>query len=316
MNVSTGSRVRGRNWGVAAVVAGLALACSPEQTPAKSAQVDQKFVFAPHVGLVFHHEMKHIDALTVTGSPFRDAQEWRILWEVRIDQEGDKYLYHRRLLELAFKLNDQVLFAGSEVAARKAEIVQVMSHDGHALDVTGTEQLTQALTSLVPEAARSAVAEAFSPAAMRELLLARAVDAFDEVVGKPAKVGDSWTVSESDGPLRAKTVRVDSALACGAAECRKLVRTYDVDREKVGDLVRARVASFVRDQHWDATSVAVVDANVKVEDTFVVEPATCLFHDALLTEQGHMLLQGPAGAHAEVVLTATDASHADYPPPS
>jgi hypothetical protein len=139
------------------------------------------------------------------------------------------------------------------------------------------------------------------------------VDTFSDVVGKPAKVGASWPARESAGLLHPKQVRVESALACGGTECRKLVRTYDIDQQKIGEVVRNRVARFVEQQKWDSMAVQVVDTKVSAEDSFVVEPTTCHFHDALLTEQGRVVLQGPAGRRAEVVLTSRDSSHAEYP---
>jgi len=316
MNLSGSSQIRARNWGFGPLVAALmALACAPAQTPAKAAESADKFVFAPQVGLVFRHEMKHLDEFTVPGASFRDAQEWRILWEVRVDKERDNFLYHRRLVELSLSVNGQALLAGNEVTERKAEIVQVMGPYGRVLDVTGTEQLTETIASLAPEAQRAAVAEQFSPTNLRELLMARAVDVFEDVVDKPALVGASWPAREGGGLLRPKEVRVDSAVACGGTGCRKLVRSYDIDQQKMGEVARRRVARFVAEQHWDDKSVQVVDANVKAEDSFVVEPTTCHFHEALLTEEGRVVLQGPSGGRAEIVLTSRDSSHAEYPPP-
>jgi len=310
------SQVRGRNWVWLTLVAALmAPACASTQTPAEAAESASTFEFAPRVGLVFRHEMRHLDEFTVPEASFREAQEWRILWEVRIEQQGDNYLYHRRLVELALSVNGVPVLAGGEVTAKNAEIVQVMGRYGLALDVTGTEQLTEAIASVVPEAQRAAVAEQFSPTNLRETLLARAVDAFDDVVGKPANVGASWPARESPGLLKPKEVRVDSALACGATGCRKLVRSYDIDQQKIGDVARRRVARFVAQQQWDSMAVQVVETNVTAEDSFVVEPLTCHFHDALLKEQGRVVLQGPAGRRVEVVLTSQDSSHAEYPAP-
>jgi hypothetical protein len=317
MKFSGSRKVRAKIWVVSTLVAALMTpACGSEQTPAKVAQTASNFEFAPRVGLVFRHEMKHLDEVTVPEESFRESQEWRILWEVRVEQKGDNYLYHRRLVELALSVNGEPLLTGSEITAQNAEIVQVMGRYGLALDVTGTEQLTEAIAVLVPEAQRAAVAQRFSPTELRELLLARAVDVFDDVVGKPANVGASWPARESPGLLQPKTVRVDSALACGATECRKLVRSYDIDQQKLGDVARRRVARLVAQQKWDPKALQVLETNVTAEDNFVVEPTTCHFHDALLTQQGRVVLQGPAARRVEVVLTSRDSSHAEYPPPN
>ena len=316
MIFSGSSQVRGRTRALLSLLAALmAPACGAPQTPAEAAQSASEFEFAPRVGVVFRHEMKHLDEFSVPEASFRDAQEWRILWEVRIDQEGDNYLYHRRLVELALSVNGEPVLTGNEVTAKNAEIVQVMGRYGLALDVTGTEQLTGAIVSVVPEAQRATVAEQFSPTNLRETLLARAVDAFDDVVGKPANVGASWPAKESPGLLKAKEVRVDSALDCGATVCRKLVRSYDIDQKTMGELAGRRVARFAAQQQWDSKAVQVVETNVTAEDSFVVEPLTCHFHDALLTQQGRVILEGPAGRRIEVVLTSQDSSHSEYPPP-
>jgi hypothetical protein len=310
-----GSQVRGRTWAVLSLVAALlAPACASQQTPAQAAQDADQFEFAPRVGQVFRHEMKHLDEFTVSEASFREAQEWRILWEVRIDQKGDDYLYHRRLVELALSVNGEPVLTGNEVTAQNAEIVQVMGRYGLALDVTGTEQLTEAIASVVPEAQRAAVAEQFSPTNLRETLLARAVDTFDDVVGKPANVGASWPARERPGLLKPKEVRVDAALDCGSTGCRKLVRSYDIDQQMIGEVARRRVARFMAQQQWDSHAVQVVETNVTAEDSFVVEPTTCHFHDALLTQQGRVVLQGPAGRRIDVVLKSQDSSHAEYPP--
>ena len=314
MNVSGSKRARGNCIASTLVAALMASACGSEQTPAKAPQTAAHFEFAPRVGLVFRHEMTHLDEFAVPSASFREAVEWRILWEVRVDKQDDYYLYHRRLLELGLSINGQPVLRGDEIGGQNAEIVQVMNSYGIAQDVTGTEQLTEAITSLVPEEKRAAVAQQFSPTNLRELLLARAVDVFDDVVGRPTHVGATWPARQSPGLLQPKNVRVDSALACGATECRRLVRSYDIDQQKMGEVARRRVARFVAARQWDPEALQVVDTNVAAEDSFVVEPASCHFHDALLTEQGRMLLQGPEGRNAEVVITSRDASHAEYPP--
>ena len=292
----------------------LTLACGSEQTSAKVAQkVPAHFEFAPRVGLVFRHEMAHSEEFAIPAASFREAVEWRISWEVRVEKEGDYYLYRRRLLELGLSKNGEPVLSGHEIAAQNAEIVQVMNPYGIARDVTGTEQLTEAIASLAPEAQRLAVAQHFSPTNLRELLMERAVDAFGDIVGRPTDVGLSWPARESPGLLQPKNVRVDSALPCGATECRKLVRSYDIDQQQIGDVARRRVARFVAERQWDASTLQVSDTNVVAEDSFVVEPSTCHFHDALLTEQGRIVLQGPEGRSAEVVITRRDTSHAEYP---
>jgi hypothetical protein len=315
MNVRS-SQVRARSWVLSALFAALMTpACGSEQTSVRAPQSTSNFVFAPRVGLVFRHEMTHLDEFTVPAASFREALEWRLLWDVRVERESDHYLYRRRLVELSLSVNGQLVLDGDEIASQNAEIVQVMDGYGQPRDVTGTEQLTEAIASLVPEAKRAAVAQHFSPTNLRELLLERAVDTFDDVVGKPAHVGATWPARASGGLLQPKEVRVESALGCGGTECRKLVRSYDIDQQKIGEVARRRVARFVAQQQWDPSALQVLETNVSAEDSFVVEPTTCHFHDSLLTEQGRVVLQGPTGGRAEVMLTSRDSSHAEYPPP-
>lgn len=299
---------------LALMVALFSLACGAKQTPAGSTG-GQTFVYAPPVGLVFKHQMKQLDELTIPGSNFRDSEEWRIVWEVKVEDAGDKIQYRRRLVELGIDVNGESILKGNEIEPQRAEIVQVMSKEGQVLDVTGTEQLTKAIASLVPEAQRGVVSAEFSPDRLRAVLGARAMDAFSEVVGKPADVGATWTAQGSYGALRAKKVVVDSELGCRGTSCRKLVRTFDIDQNMVGDTVRQKVASYLTGRGWDPATVKLVDSNLKVEDFFVVEPATCLFHDAQLAEQGRLVLEGPAGGRLEFVRTSKFESHADYPPP-
>ncbi len=312
---SSGSKMVRGHWVLSTLFAALmASACGSGQSSAKGPHTASHFEFAPQVGLVFRHEMTHLEEFTVPAASFREALEWRILWEVRIDKDGDYYLYHRRLLELGLSVNGQSLLTGNEVSGQNAEIVQVMNIYGVAQDVTGTEQLTEAIASLVPEERRAAVMAQFSPTNLREVLMERAVDVFGDVVGKPTRVGSSWPARESAGLLQPKDVRVDSALACGGTECRKLVRSYAIDQQKIGDVARRRVARFVAQRRWDPEALLVLETKVDAEDSFVVEPATCLFHDGLLTEQGRIVIQGPERNSAEVLLTSRDSSHADYPP--
>jgi hypothetical protein len=315
MNVFT-SRRAGEHGAAFSVFAAalLTLACGSEQTSAKVARTPSHFEFAPRVGIVFRHEMNHLEEFTVADASFREALEWRVLWEVRVEKEDDYYLYRRRLLELGLSKNGEPLLTGSEIAQQNAEIVQVMNPYGIVRDVTGTEQLTQAISALAPEAQRLAVAQQFSPTNLRELLMERAVDAFDDIVGRPVDVGAAWPARESPGLLQPKNVRVESALACGTTECRKLVRSYDIDQQQLGDVARRRVARHLAERQLDPTALQVVDTNVAAEDTFVVEPSTCHFHQALLTEQGRVLLKDPEGRTAEVVLTSRDSSSAEYPP--
>jgi hypothetical protein len=315
MNVSGKRQMLQKRWLLVALFGALlSLACGAKQTPAGAPTTGQTFVYAPPVGLVFKHEMKQLDELTIPGSNFRDSEEWRIVWEVKIEEASDKFQYRRRLVELGLNVNGEQILKGSEVEPRRAEILQVMSKDGQLLDVTGTEQLTAAIASLVPEPERAVIAAQFSPERLRAVLGARAVDAFSEVVGKPADVGATWTAQGTYGALRAKKVVVDSALDCRGSSCRKLVRSFDIDQQMVGEAVRQKVGAYLKERGWDPAAVKVVDSKLKVEDYFVAEPATCLFHDAQLAEQGSIVLEGPAGGRLEFARTSKFESHADYPP--
>jgi hypothetical protein len=294
----------------------VAVACSSGQSSTKAPTPTRTFVFAPRVGSKFLHEMKNLEEFAIAGSNFRDSTEWRVLWEVTVVEQSDgKYLYRRRLVELGLNVNGSELLSGREVEPRRAEIVQVMSHDGHVLDVTGTEQLTETLASLARESQRAHVSEVFSPENLRAILRARAVDAFDEVVGRPSDVGTSWSSKENFGPLLGRNILVDSELGCGGRTCRKLKRTFVVDQEKLGDAVRKHVAKFMMDLGGEPAAVRVVDSNMKIEDTFVVEPDTCHFHDTSLVQQGHFVFEGPKKNRVDVVLTSKQSSRAEYPPP-
>lgn len=291
----------------------LAVACGSGQPEAKAPGPARTFVFSPGEGMVFQHEMKNTDEFAIAGSSFRDSVERRILWEVTVGKQGDNYVYHRRLVELGLTVNGAKLLEGGEIGPRKAEIVQVMSPDGRVVDITGTQELTDALVSVVAPAGRARVEQMFSAENLRALLLARAVDAFGEVVGKPAEVGASWTSNENYGPLRGKKVVVDSEVGCGSKHCLKLVRTFDVNQEMVGDDVRKRAAAFMTDLGGDPAALKLLDSNVKVEDTFLVEPETCHFHDAQLTQESRFVFQGPKQNRIEVALVSKQESHAEYP---
>jgi hypothetical protein len=299
------------------VAGALIVACSSTQNSSRAPNADRTFMFAPRVDMKFRHEMKNLDEVAVAGSNYRDSVESRVLWEVTVTQEGDtKYFYHRRLLELGLKVNGADVLVGPEIASQRAEVVQMMSRDGHVIDITGTEQVTQALKTVVPPAERARVAEVFSPENLRTMLMTRAVDAFDEVVGKPTDHGSTWSSKMGNGPLRGKQVLVDSSVGCGPKTCRKLKRTFDVDPEKVGDFARRRVAAFLASSGLEPGSMRVVEAKLKVEDTFVVEPDTCHFHDANLAQEGKVVLEGPKGNRMEVIFTNKQTSHAEYPPPA
>jgi hypothetical protein len=99
-------------------------------------------------------------------------------------------------------------------------------------------------------------------------------------------------------------------------DCLGWKRTFDVDKEQVGDAVRLHLAGALAQAGIDPAAVQVVGADFKVEDTFVVEPETCHFHDANLTQQAKFVFQGPKGNKLEVVHTSKQTSHAEYPPPS
>ena len=293
--------------------AALTVACGSGQPEAKAPGPARTFVYSPGEGIVFQHEMKNTDEFAIAGSSFRDSVERRFLWEVTVGKQGDNYAYHRRLLELGLTVNGAKILEGQEVGPRRAEIVQVMSPQGKVVDITGTQELTDAIVSLVAPAARERVSQMFSAENLRALLLARAVDAFGEVVGKPAEVGASWASTENYGALRGKKVVVDSEVGCGGKHCLKLVRNFDVDQEMVGDDVRKRAAAFMTDLGGDPAALKLLDSNVKVEDTFEVEPETCHFHDMRLTQESRFVFQGPKQNRIEVALVSKQESHAEYP---
>ena len=72
MKVSRSGQVGSKNWVFSGVVAALlASACGSGQTQAKVAQAPSNFMFAPRVGQVYRHEMKHLDEFTVSAGDFR-----------------------------------------------------------------------------------------------------------------------------------------------------------------------------------------------------------------------------------------------------
>jgi hypothetical protein len=106
---------------------------------------------------------------------------------------------------------------------------------------------------------------------------------------------------------------VDSAVGCGGRSCLKLVRSFDVDQKQIADAVRQHIVAFSSEFGGE---LRVVDSNLKIQDTFEVEPDTCHFHDADLTQQSTFTFEGPKGNSIKVALTSKQTSHAEYPPPS
>lgn len=168
---------------------------------------------------------------------------------------------------------------------------------GHVVDIRHTETLTEVLSAVVPAEKRAAVGQFFSPQNLKMLFLHRANERTRDLIGRPSSEGLVWKgeFTEQGSGHIIKEIRVTGTEDCGKSQCVDVERTLSPSPDLVWATARAKVDEYVSAQGGDPQSVKLTAADVKLKDTFLVEPSRMQFHHAEFDQQASLTVSTGQG---------------------
>lgn len=282
-----------------------------ESEPKTASQVKPAaFTYAPALETPRRESMRRIEEVSIPGSPMRESEQWSMEWQVTTTRETNLFRRNLRLVGLKINVNGAEQLRGDEVKASQAAIDVLTDKDSNVVDVRGTEELSKAIVSLADPKAQPVLERVFSPARLKMLVVVRSMELHADFVGRPTAVGSQWIATDQSSNATRK-ISIVGETPCGATQCLKVVREYDLDQQSVYGQISARVAAYVQAQGGDPTQVSLVGMEVKLEDQLVIDPATMDFHGARFNQEAKIRVKGPNGELSVVFSTRreTDVSN-------
>ena len=272
---------------------GLATACA-EPTGAKTPTNTGAFVYAPALNTPYHETMQRYEEMSIPGTPMRDAQRWTLDWDVVTSQESNHFKRTLKLVGLQLNVNGVDELRGDEIKAVAPTIEVLTDKDANVVDVRGTEQLSTAIVGLAAPEAQPVLKKVFSPERLKALVVLRSMEQHADLVGRPSPVGSQWTASSGDGATTVQ-VRVAAETPCGTRKCVQVERKYEVDKQALFAEVAGRVAEYVQAQGGDPKQVKLTNAEVKLEDSLLIDPTTMDYYGARFDQDATIHVSGPNG---------------------
>ncbi|HET7544901.1 MAG TPA: hypothetical protein VFK05_33770 [Polyangiaceae bacterium] len=279
--------------GAVLTVALLASACA-EPSGAKTPENTGAFVYSPTLGAPYQLTMTRYEEMSIPGTPVRDAQRWTLDWQVVSSKESNLFKRTLKLVGLKLDVNGVDELRGDEIKATSPSIDVLTDKDANVVDVRGTEQLSTAIVGLGAPEAQPVLKKVFSPERLKALVVVRNIEQGANFVGHPSQVGSQWTVSAPDA-AGAIQFRVVSETPCGTRKCVQVERTYDIDKQAVFAEVASRVADYVQSQGGDPKEVKLTNAEVKLQDSLVIEPSSMDYFGARFDQDATIHVAGPNG---------------------
>jgi len=273
---------------------GLASACAEPGADAKSPENTGKFVYAPSLNVPYQLTMQRYEEMSIPGTPVRDAQRWTLTWQVVSSQESNHFKRTLKLVGLQLNVNGVDDLRGDEIKASAPSIEVLTDKDANVVDVRGTEQLSTAIVGLAAPEVRPVLQKVFSPERLKALVVVRNVEQSADFIGHPSQVGSQWQVS-SPNSASSMQVRVVSETPCGTRKCVQVARSYDIDKQAVFAEVAGRVAEYVQSQGGDPKEVKLTNAEVKLQDSLVIDPSTMDYYGASFDQDATIHVTGPNG---------------------
>jgi hypothetical protein len=271
----------------------LASSCSGPKTAADAPE--GSFNYAPALDRPSHETMHRLEEVAIPGTPIREAEEWTMDWDVVTKKDGENYKRSLKLVGLKIDVNGAPLLKGDEVKAAGATVDIITDKASQVVDVRGADQLSAAIVGLGAPEAQPVLRRVFSPERLRLLAAVRSMELHEDFVGRPAKVGSSWTAKDAEGG-GAREIRVVSEAPCGSTnQCVHVVRKYEIDKKALYAEVSDRIAGYVKEQGGDPAKVEVVGMDLKLEDSLLIEPATMDHYGAKFDQQATIRVAGPNG---------------------
>jgi hypothetical protein len=252
----------------------------------------EKFTFAPPDGTHGIRTEHRRYEVSLVGTPLRTLKEEELRWNVDAKKSDQGFTVNQELAHVLLKEDGAtVLDADVDPGAITAQLI--IDKAGNLVDVRGLEGTSKALKSMLPHPNPSAERE-FSPQNLRAIVATRYEESLGDVVGRPTKVGSSWTTEGRPGSaIIAKTITVQEMQTCGTQMCAQLQASYKLDPRTMVSQGSDVVHDYGRWAGQVPAKMNVQAAMYTMNGTLLTEPATMINHGASLEESGKVLFAGP-----------------------
>jgi hypothetical protein len=252
------------------------------------------FTYAPALNARHHETMRREEQVSIPGTPMRNSERWTLDWDVVTSRESDMFKRSLTLVGLKINVNGVDALRGDEVKASNATVDVLTDKNGGVVAVRGTEQLSDAIARLGTPEVQPALRRMFSPQRLKALVAMRSMEQNADFVGRPTRVGSQWKAKDPETG-QSRQMQVVREERCDASQCLRVQREYDVDRKALFQEVSDQVASYVTTQGGDPSQVKVVNTDVTVEDSMLIDPATMDYHSARFNQSATITVAGPSG---------------------
>ena len=270
-----------------------ACSTSDEQETAHSASAEMQpevFTFAPPDGTKGMRTDHHTFEASLVGAPLRSLDERELRWNVEAKHSGDQYTVSQELAHVMIKHDGETMI-DKDVEPGKVVAQLLIDKAGNLVDVRGLEGTSRALQALfapnLDPAAQKLAAKDLSPQALRAMVATRYEETLGDIVGRPTKVGTSWTTQgRPGGPVVSRTVGVEKTEPCGDANCVRLQAVYKLNPRAMISIADEVVAKYAHTVGHAPSKVDMQSATYSMQGTLLTEPATMTNHSAALDETG------------------------------
>jgi hypothetical protein len=274
------------------------------------------FTFQPTVGTAYTRTATGSRELALVGTPLRRKEVTRVVWRGNLAQEKDSVVAEETLDTVTLERDGAVL--GQAKTVGKPVVIRYhFEKNGHLGSIEGTSDAADALVSLLPVDAQTSAAKEAVKSALEDTAFARSDDRFADVVGRPARVGETWTVTGAVGPDSNATPAAQKVYSVKAVETCELGTCMRVDQDVKLDprLVAAKVQASVNEMLTGAKDEQVVDLKegaYKLGSSTLVDPATMMTTKSKQVAEGTFAFQGPKRTVAVEIKLAREVEFA-YP---
>jgi hypothetical protein len=273
-----------------AALGGAALSCykAPQQTSTTqlSSALQGNFTFAPPEGTNFERTEQRSFEYSLVGTPLTRREEQELRWQVAVDKSNDGYRVKQVLTHVILKRNGETL-VDSDVPKDAIRGELIIDNAGNLKDVRGLDSTAQTLHSMVKPNKSFDAAEERAMATELKAVVARRYEMLTgNIVGHPAELGTTWTVSSQKPGVISTTATVENVEGCDGTACARVRQDAKLDpaiiRGHAEDLIKRRV----KDMGGKPEHITVKTATYSMTGSVKVEPSTMLNHEAILNESG------------------------------
>jgi hypothetical protein len=274
------------------------------------------FKFGPPDGMRGVRTERRRYEVAIVGTPLRNLEEEELTWNIGSKIQGDQYLVDQELAHVTLK-HDGATVLDKDVEPGKVMAQLVIDKAGNLVDVKGLEETSKTRESLVGPNRKTAAERVFSTENLTALVANRYDETVGDVIGRPAKVGATWTTEGRPGSaVQSRTVSVQSIEPCGGATCARLQATYKMAPAAMISLANEVTRDYARWAGQAPSKIKAETAIYSMSGTLLTEPATMMNHEAALDESGKVFFAGPKQQMVEIDLTGKTEMSFDYTKPT